>query len=206
MSLERWSYIASIVGGLIALIGFPLLSWQLLVARSQRRDAIRLSTSQVLLAADAVLATHSEVARKLRPRGDWAGDAASVHPTDDELSLVEPYLGVFERIFIAYQAGQVDAKTLDQPYGYRLANIWANQRIVDTKLQNDYLKPFWSRIIALTYVVEAHRGKPFPLHTDSYFPADLFDRRSARKILDARAADRSTTFDGVRAEHRGRTL
>jgi len=32
MSLERWSYIASIVGAAVALIGFPLLLWQLLVA------------------------------------------------------------------------------------------------------------------------------------------------------------------------------
>jgi hypothetical protein len=76
-------------------------------------------------------------------------------------------------------------------YGYRLANIWANQRIVDTKLQNDYLKKSWDGIIALTYVIEAHRGKPFPLHTDTYFPAGLFDRRSAHRIQQERAAGRT---------------
>jgi hypothetical protein len=189
ISLETWSFIASIVGALIALVGFPLLVWQLFVARSQRLDAIRLSTSQVLLAADAVLTAHAEVAAKLRPGGDWAGHAGAVHPADDELPLVEPYLGVFERIFIAYQAGQIDAKTLDHLYGYRLRNIWANQRIVDTKLQNNVLKTYWSRLIALTYVLEAHDGKPFPLHTDTYFPADLFDQRSARKIQAGRAAN-----------------
>jgi hypothetical protein len=107
MSLGEWSSIAAIVGALTALIGFPLLGWQLLVARSQRRDAIRLSTSQFLFAADAVIATHAEVAAKLRPGGDWAGDKGKVHPNLDELPLVEPYLGVFERIFIGYQAGRL---------------------------------------------------------------------------------------------------
>src|SRR5262249_55863506 len=112
--LEKWSWIAAIVGALVALIGFPLIVWQLFVARSQRRDAVLLSTSQVLLAADGVLATHAEVASKLRPLGDWAvGNAGEIHPTDKELHLVEPYLGVFERLFIAYKAKQVEPKTRD---------------------------------------------------------------------------------------------
>jgi hypothetical protein len=182
MSLEKWSWIAAIVGALVALIGFPLLGWQLWIARSQRRDAIRLSTSQVLLAADAVLASHAEVAAKLRRGGAWEGKNSATHPTDEELPLVEPYLGVFERIFIAYEAGQLDAETIDHLYGYRLRNIWANQRILETKLQSESLKMFWSRIIALTYVLEAHGGQRFPLHTDAYFPGHLFDRRSAREI------------------------
>src|SRR5258708_23364482 len=112
--LEKLSFIAGIVAALMAIVGFPLLGWQLFVARSQRQDSITLSTSQVLLAADAVLATHAEVAAKLRPGGDWAGEKGKKYPTDDEFSLVEPYLGVFERIFIAYKARQVDEETLDQ--------------------------------------------------------------------------------------------
>ncbi len=181
MGLDKLSYIAVIIGAVFAVIGFPFLIAQLFSARRQRREAIGLSTSQVLLAADAVLATHADVAAKLRG-GDWAGAGAKTHPTVDELPLVEPYLGVFERIFIAYRAGQVDDETLDQLYGYRLSNIWANQQIVTMKLQNEELKKSWKRFIALTYVLEAHRGKRFPLHTDPYFPKELFDRRSARKI------------------------
>jgi hypothetical protein len=174
MLLEELSWVAAVVG-------FPLLGWQLFIARAQRRDSIRLSTSQVLLAADAVLATHADVAAKLRG-GDWSGKAGERHPTDGELALVEPYLGVFERIYIAYQAGQVDADTVDHLYGYRLSNIWANRRIVDTKLQHASRKKLWSRVIALTYVLEAHRGQRMRLHTDTYFPQELFDRRSARWI------------------------
>ena len=106
-----------------------------------------------------------------------------MHPANqEERALVEPYLGVFERIFIAYQAGQVDAETLDQLYGYRLANVWANQRIVEDKLQDTILRVSWKRLIALTYVLETHRRRRFPLHTDTYFPAELFDRSLARDV------------------------
>jgi hypothetical protein len=190
MSLEEWSYMAAIVGALFAIIGFPLLAWQLFVARSQRRDAIILSTSQVLLAVDAVLATHAEVAAKLRPGGDWAGEKGKSRPMDNELFLVEPYLGVFERIFIAYKAGQVDKETLDQLYGYRLSNIWANQRIVDTKLQSN-LRTYYDRLIALTYVLEAHRGRRFVLHTDTYVPPNLLDRRMERTLSNSKKVPRT---------------
>jgi len=173
---------AAVVGGLVALLGFPFVIAQLFIAQAQRREAIRLSTTQALLAFDAVLATHQEVARNLRPRGIWWGKAGEQHPDLDELGLVEPYMGLFERIFISYQIGQVDANMIDRLYGYRLANIWANRRIVDDKLQNGFLKEYWDRLIALTYVVEAQRGQVFPLHTDTYFPEELFDPGEASRI------------------------
>jgi hypothetical protein len=97
-------------------------------------------------------------------------------------------IGVFERIFIAYQAKQIDVEIFENLYGYRLGNIWANKRIVDGKLENNSLsgrqplKMSYKRLIALTWVVEAHNEERFPLHTDTYFPADLFGWWSARKI------------------------
>jgi hypothetical protein len=102
--------------------------------------------------------------------------------TSHELPLVELYLGVFERIFIAYRAGQIEVEMLDELYGYRLRNIWENERIVEDKLQNDSLKRSWKRFIALTYVLEAYKGDRLPGHNDSYFPGELFDRQTVRKI------------------------
>ena len=133
MTLEDASYAASIVGAVVAIFGFPLLGWQLFLARSQRADAIRLSTSQVPAGRRRCSRRHADVAARLRRGGPW--HASDVHPTNEQLPLVEPYLGVFERIFIAYMAGQVDAETLNHLYGYRLANIWLNQRIATVKLQ-----------------------------------------------------------------------
>jgi hypothetical protein len=42
-------------------------------------------------------------------------------------------MGVFERIFIAVAAGQVEDEVVDQLYGYRLANIWHNKKLVRVK-------------------------------------------------------------------------
>jgi type II secretory pathway pseudopilin PulG len=127
VTLEWWSWIASIVAGLLAVIGFPAIVWQLNLGRQQRADAVRLSTSQVLLAADGVLAAHADVAAKLRPLGEW--HCSTTHPDASEMKLVEPYLGVFERIFIAVSAGQVADEVVDELYGYRLDNIWNNPQI-----------------------------------------------------------------------------
>src|SRR5262245_20214181 len=100
--LEEWSWRASVIGGLLALFGFPIVGLQLWFARKQQQDANRHSTSQVLLATDSLLANHFDVAQKLRPRGSWYGSAD--HPDGDEMPLVEPYLGAFERLFVAFTA------------------------------------------------------------------------------------------------------
>src|SRR5208283_3989487 len=82
-----------------------------------------------------------------------------------------------------YAAGhQIDSETLDQLYGYRISNIWNNRQIVDMKLQNNGLKTSWKRFFALTYVIEALRGRRFRLHTNEYFLAELFNHRTARDI------------------------
>ena|SRR6476660_37497 len=93
MSLEKWSWVASIIGGIIALIGLPFVAIQLASARRQQRDAIRLSQAQVLFAADSVIAAYKDVAAKLRPGGEWTEELSHVHPTNAELHLVERISG-----------------------------------------------------------------------------------------------------------------
>jgi hypothetical protein len=180
VTLEQWSWIASIVAGLLALVGFPVVVWQLLLGRKALTNAVQLSTSQVLLAVDGVLAAHAEVARKLRPGGEWFGSENS--PRDDELPSVEPYLGVFERIFIAFAANQVGLEVVDELYGYRLKNIWKNKRLVNVKLEDDQLKYEWKRLIALTYMLGAYHKKRLEGHTDNYYPKELFKRRQTRWV------------------------
>ncbi len=184
MSLERWSYIAAVVGSAITLVGFPVLAAQVFLARRQREDAIRLSTTQVMLAADVVLSAYRDISVNLRPGGEWYGKKGKDHPNEDEMPSAEPYLGVFEQIFTAVDYGQVPIETVRAAYGYRVKNIWANNRIVEDKLQKDDLK-VWSRhLIALTWVLES-AGEEFDLHTDSYFPAEVFrDPDAARTNMD----------------------
>ena len=137
-------------------------------SQEQQLDAIQLSGSQVLLAADAVLAAHQNISRNLRPGGDW--HRSKEHPTDQEMPLVEPYLGVFERLWIAYSTGQIDIATIEHLYGYRIRNILANPRVVEKKLQDEKLRSGWSMFIALTYALEEQ--KRVEEHTDDWQPPE----------------------------------
>jgi hypothetical protein len=174
--------LSSIVAAIVALLGFPLIFVQLRMAGQQRRDAIKLSGTQVLLALDAVLAVYQDISRNLRPGGGWY--CPEEHPTDNELPLVEPYLGLFERLWIAYSVGQIDIATIEHLYGYRLRNIWLNKRLVETKFQHKQLRKHWSMIIALTHALEAEAGGSFTGHTDDWFPPEwlaLHKGKDARK-------------------------
>jgi hypothetical protein len=199
MILQDVSEYFSIFASVIAFVGIPLVLLQLRMAQRQRKDAKELSTSQVLLAADGVLAAYRDVAAMLRPGGVWAEDGKN-RPRKDEFVLAEPYLGVFERIFIAVANGQVDDGVVDAMYGYRLANIWNNERLVKEKLQDAKLKTDWKHLIALTYVVEAQRKYRLRGHTDKYFPSDLFDERRTehvRKSLNERQLGLEASSDPV---------
>ena len=168
MSLDTLGQISAIVAAAVALIGLPMVLLQLRVARQQQLDAIRLSGSQVLLAVDAVLAEYKEINEYLRPEGIW--HRSTVHPTTEELPLVEPYLGVFERLWIAYTVGQIDIATIKHLYEYRIRNIWVNPRLVEDKLQHQENKAGWSMLIALTFALE--QGTPFEGHTDNWQPPE----------------------------------
>ena len=196
MVLQDLSEYAAIFASLVAIGGIPLVLRQLHVAQQQRKDAKELSTSQVLLAADGVLAAYRDVAEKLRPGGEWEKDRTR-RPRDDEFVLAEPYMGIFERIFIAVASGQVNDKTVDEFYGYRLVNIWNNERLVTKKLQDAELKKSWKHLIALTYVVEAQREQRLKGHTDKYFPSELFDQRRAEHICGRLKEHLGGTPDGA---------
>jgi hypothetical protein len=60
--------------------------------------------------------------------------------------------------------------------------FWANQRIVDVKLQNPNLRDGWRHLLAFTYVIEAVRQERFPKHTDPYYPTDVINDSHTRWI------------------------
>jgi hypothetical protein len=173
MSFNGIAEAATIVAAVVAIVGLPFIFLQLKTADRQRRDAIVLSGTQVLLAIDAVLAEYQDINRKLRPGGEWYG--SSDHPTVDELADIEPYLGIFERIWLAYSVGQIDVGTIEHLYGYRVRNVWANKSIVRQKLQNPQLRSGWKMVLALTAVLEQLTGETFPNHTDDWRPTELLE-------------------------------
>lgn len=166
MSLDALEQISTIVSAAVAVVGLPLILLQLRVARQQEVDAIRLSGSQVLLAVDSILTSYKEINALLRPGGAWC--ASEERPTDAEMPLVEPYLGAFERLWIAYSIGQIDINTIEHLYGYRIQNIWANPRLVKEKLQHPIRRQKWWMFLALTCALE--EVMRIPEHTDSWRP------------------------------------
>ena len=177
MNLETLGQVSAIVAAVIALVGLPLIMLQLRVAGRQRQEAIKLSGSQVLLAVDAAPIAHHKINRDLRPGGGWY--RSNEHPTDQKMPDVEPYLGVFERLWIAYSIGQIDIGTIKHLYEYRIGNIWANPRIVAAKLQNERLRAGWSMFIALTLALEG--GDNLEGHTDPWQPPEWTDWEKHRR-------------------------
>jgi len=55
-------------------------------------------------------------------------------PTDKELPSVEAYMGLFERVMIMIDLGLLKADIVERLYGYRVLNIWANNRIMKVSL------------------------------------------------------------------------
>lgn len=185
MSTADLALWASIVSALVSIVGFPLVIAQLMIARQQQRKAIQLTTSQTLLSLDAVLASYSDVASKLS--SSWA-HPNEVNPTAEEFPKVNPYVGLFERAYVAHKVGQVDVPTLRALYDYRLWNIWNNHRIVEDVLQNAERRGHWDYFLALTILLEADRGCRYPLHNDDYYPTELLAAKGHVRLVEKHRA------------------
>jgi hypothetical protein len=169
VTLDRAAQIATIVAAVIAAISFPLIILQLWVARRQLRDAADLSGSQVLLAIDALLAGYQDVTNKLGSGGAW--ERSNEHPgTDEEWLLALPYVGTFERLWVAYTLRQVGLEDLDHLYGYRIEHIWGNESIAQRLYQN---RSRWWMFHALTNHLEDYREDKFPNHKDRWDPPQI---------------------------------
>jgi hypothetical protein len=163
--LDKGAQVATIVAAVIAAISFPLIVLQLWVARRQLRGAADLSGSQVLLAVDAVLAGYQEITDKLGSEGAW--ERSNEHPTAKEWGLVAPYIGTFERLWVAYTLSQVDLKVLEHLYRYRIEHIWGNKLIAQRLKRNP---SGWWMFHALTNQLEEYSGKKFPNHEERWDP------------------------------------
>jgi hypothetical protein len=101
-------------------------------------------------------------------------------PTGKEMSDVEAYMDVFERIQILVEQGSVDIATVDRLYSYRVINLTRNRHIVREKLE--IKGEFWSDFCALWRELEGcpywRRNIKFltkhdiriPPEAPSYFP------------------------------------
>jgi hypothetical protein len=172
VTLDEAAQTATIVAAVIAAISFPLIILQLWVAQRQLRDAADLSGSQVLLAVDVVLAGYQEITDRLGSGGVW--ERSHEHPrTDEEWSLALPYVGTFERLWIAYTLSQVGLKDLDHLYRYRIEHIWRNKSIAQRLYQN---RNDWWMFHAPTNRLEDYREKKFPNREERWDPPQTKSR------------------------------
>jgi hypothetical protein len=152
---DRISAGAAIVAVLLAVIALIYAAIQVRIGRKQREDTRQAAFTQVLLQIDALLVSHRDVHAKLRPKGPWY--ESKEHPENyEEWAETEQYMGVFERIHAAIENGQVELKRVEELYGYRVSNIWANPRIRKEKLEEH--RAGWKSFIELTEWLEWQRS------------------------------------------------
>jgi hypothetical protein len=156
LTADRVSAGAAIVAVLLAVIALIYARGQVEIGRKQREDTRQAAFTQVLLQIDALLVSHRDVHAKLRPGGPWY--ASEDHPDSyEEWAETEQYMGVFERIHAAIENRQVELGRVEELYGYRVSNIWANAHIREEKLEKR--KEGWKSFIELTGWLEWQRSK-----------------------------------------------
>jgi hypothetical protein len=113
---------------------------------------------QFLLQLDEAFRRHQSVHLQLRPGGEWAKDPDQ-RPTDAELPDVEAYMGLLERVMIMIDLGLLKADVVERLYGYRVGNIWANNKIMKVKLART--ASGWQDFIKLIRTMERVRGAEY---------------------------------------------
>jgi hypothetical protein len=156
LTADRISAGAAIVAVLLTVIALIYAVIQVRIAHKEREDTQRAAFTQVLLQIDALLVSHRDVHAKLRPGGRW--HQSRYHPRSPrQWAETEQYMGVFERIHAALQNKQVELERVEELYGYRVGNIWANRRIRKEKFEKR--GEGWKSFIELTGWLEWQRKK-----------------------------------------------
>jgi hypothetical protein len=100
----------------------------------------------LLFEIDRALAAFDDVHTALRPGGPgWV--AKDRRPSRDEWVRVERYMGTFERIHALVEAGLLDIALVEELYGYRIANLVADEHVYRDKLVENAAG--WRRFIEL---------------------------------------------------------
>lgn len=153
----------------IPALGLLLTAAGLFYAGRQYRNSQRVAEADFLLRLDEMLfSQHDAVHRFLRPGGKWA-DGASAPSSAEEWSMLESYIGMFERVKMMLDCGLLEIDSIERFFGYRISNIVANHEIVEAKrlhAVDDWIKlghrvrdahP-WKEFIELWHALEKHRG------------------------------------------------
>lgn len=154
------AWVGAIAGLLAVAVGIFALWYadkQVKLGRDQRSYASSLALGQFLLQLDEAFHGHREAHLNLRPGGQWYG--TTDRPRDDEMPVAEAYMGLFERIKIMIDLKLLPADVVNRLYGYRVGNIWRNDRIMREKLVKRHDQ--WQDFLALVRCMEKARKKEY---------------------------------------------
>ena len=115
-----------------ATIGLAYAGIQLRASRSAADATRKTNESAFLLTLEDQFRHHWNVHLALRG-GDWSG-AEQGPESNEEWARVESYMGLFERLNILNRNEVLSLQYIEQFYGYRLRNVWANEIIRVEKL------------------------------------------------------------------------
>ena len=149
------------IAGLVAVVVGVFALWyadkQVKLGRDQRSYASSLALGQFLLQLDEAFERHQVAHLSLRPGGQWHG--TSDRPTDDEMPTAITYMGLFERIKIMIDLRLLRPDIVNRLYGYRVGNIWVNDRIMHEKLVK--LSDGWQDFLELVRWMEKERKEEY---------------------------------------------
>lgn len=154
------AWVGAISGLLAVAVGIFALWYadkQVKLGRDQRGYSSSLALGQFLLQLDEAFQRHQAAHLNLRPGGQWHGTAN--RPTDEEMPVAISYMGLFERIKIMIDLNLLPADVVNRLYGYRVRNIWANDRIMREKLVK--LSGQWQDFVQLVKCMEKARKEEY---------------------------------------------
>lgn len=152
---------AGAISGLLTVAVGVFALWyadkQVKLGRDQRGYASSLALGQFLLQLDEAFQRHQAVHLNLRPGGQWYG--TTDRPADKEMAEAIAYMGLFERIKVMIDLKLLPADVVNRLYGYRVGNIWSNDRIMREKLVK--LSDQWRDFLALVKCMETVRKEEY---------------------------------------------
>jgi len=154
------AWVGAIAGLLAVAVGVFALwyaSKQVKLGREQRRDASSSGLGQFLLQLDDAMQRHQAAHLKLRPGGEWYN--STDRPADNEMAEAIAYMGLFERVNIMIDLKLLPASVVNRLYGYRVGNIWANDRLMCEKLVK--LSGQWQDFLNLVKSMEKERNEEY---------------------------------------------
>jgi hypothetical protein len=133
--------VATIVGVIVGATSLVFAAWNTNITRRTNRARFWLDLRKFF-------GEHDEVHRLLRPGGQWAAPDAGPESADDWIKL-EAYMGLFETCEDLLASRLIDLKSFSRSYKYRVQNITANRRIVQSKLVER--GQYWARFRQLAH-------------------------------------------------------